>query len=237
MLNHSFKRFTALKSHQALLHEAQDEEVEQRLRYELKIFKPSREKLKKFQHTLKLATTDSDSDADSEEVSSHDEIDIESIQADLGTLYDSLTKIKQTPIGESVYKCRMCNKITLQLQEHLKHIITHTGCKHHICMLCQEIFLSKTSLEEHMLKSHTDTNDDCLPCGMFKCKICNNYFLCPAEWERHKRWHTGKQKLIDCKICQVEFSCQKSLEKHNILIHENTKHLPKKFKCFLCNER
>ncbi|XP_060563430.1 zinc finger protein 808-like [Ruditapes philippinarum] len=94
----------------------------------------------------------------------------------------------------------------------------------HECEVCQQIFISKESLDNHFKLQHAVDRE-------FKCDDCNSIFLTRAHLVRHRRTHTGEQ-IYECEECNVSFRWKVSLHIH-MRRHNNDY---KRFECTMCNK-
>lgn len=94
----------------------------------------------------------------------------------------------------------------------------------HECEVCQQIFISKESLDNHFKQQHAVDRE-------FKCDDCSSIFLTRAHLVRHRRTHTGEQ-IYECEECNVSFRWKVSLHIH-MRRHNNDY---KKYTCTKCNK-
>ncbi|KOC61969.1 Zinc finger protein 836 [Habropoda laboriosa] len=144
--------------------------------------------------------------------------------------------------GERPYTCHLCGKqfrVNQGLVRHLRE--THAGIKNFPCDICDRMFSTKRSAEDHRrihtgerpyicnvcgksfkqkasLFVHNRTHSDVFP---FKCNYCNQNFRTRPPLMVHITKHTG-EKPHTCDICGRCFRIKHELKRHR-LIHFDEK--------------
>ena len=94
------------------------------------------------------------------------------------------------------------------------------------CEICQQIFISTESLNNHIRLSHSVVDEE------FKCVECGSIFLSQAHLVRHRKVHLGDKAIYRCEECNVSFRFKVSLHIH-MRRHNNDF---KKYECMVCDK-
>ena len=90
------------------------------------------------------------------------------------------------------------------------------------CQICDRSYLSKYSLNHHMI-IHDESK-------VFKCDVCFKSFVSRSKLKVHYRTHTG-EKPFACQVCDKKFALKSNLVQHQA-IHSDVR----PFKCSICPE-
>ena len=82
---------------------------------------------------------------------------------------------------------------------------SHTGEKPYQCCLCDEVFLNKGVLDQHMI-THTGEKP-------YQCSQCDKSFIENSNLDQHVMIHTG-EKPYECTHCEKALSNKKDLDCH-----------------------
>ncbi|XP_068618828.1 zinc finger protein draculin-like isoform X2 [Battus philenor] len=109
------------------------------------------------------------------------------------------------------YTCKYCYKrfyIKENMRTHMKlqHARGMKIANHYICGVCEEPFLLKDKLDEHMTV-HVKNEE------LLKCIFCNKQFTHNVLLNEHEKEHliTGKYK---CTACDMSYDCRSNLALH-----------------------
>lgn len=126
------------------------------------------------------------------------------------------------PSGKRQFLCSFCNKTFFQLQDLIKHRLSHSGERPYKCYSCEKAF---TQLD--YLKKHVKTHDQQRP---YSCSLCYKPFHRLCDLQRHLVTHTGEMPH-QCDDCGKTFSNYYSKKRHE-LSHSDEK----SFKCNSCDK-
>lgn len=108
-----------------------------------------------------------------------------------------------------------------------QHLVVHENPGAFLCVKCNKNFTRKDSLEQHMLKFHSDDYIQ-----KFECKICS--FSTSSKLESNKHFdkeharNVKKEKWLPCDLCSEAF-----LDVHDLKFHQFQKH-SNITKCSVC---
>jgi KRAB domain-containing zinc finger protein len=153
---------------------------------------------------------------------------------------------------QTLTACKHCDKFlpsAVDMRNHCFKDCPNQISKHYQCDLCPKLFLTKFSLERHMV-SHNQNIDafkhlTCKKCHtrLFtrtrflrhinhpgrKCYACDEKFSCPKLMRNHKKEHQIG-KMFHCTKCNYKGKSKQNLYEH-MKIHF------KKFSCKLCDKK
>ena len=150
-------------------------------------------------------------------------------------------------VKQDLWLCHNCDKrfeLTKDLNEHLCQ--EHSMIKDHFCSKCNDAFVSKAVLANHMYEIHNfdpmKETGDCLPIKLeptkiikdsvnkqFKCEQCNVYFKSIRTLSEHtKQVHEKESHTHFCTECDWSTFTASRLKKHF------WKHSEKQWKCEQC---
>ncbi|CAH2008368.1 unnamed protein product [Acanthoscelides obtectus] len=157
----------------------------------------------------------------------HDEFDIKT-ECNQGDRHDSAsdsTPIKKTrekelgnpPTegGKKSFSCHICNYTShckKDLIGHIKRNNCYLGSslgKQYLCIKCNKVFKSKTSLDNHLVKNHVGSI----------ASVCDFKTAYKGDITRHMLKHTTKLRI--CKHCNTSFKTERSLFAHILKRHPN----------------
>lgn len=141
---------------------------------------------------------------------------VESLQSHL--------KIKHSGQPEKREMCDECGK-SFQNFSYLKtHKLSHLGSDHYPfeCKQCSKRFLYKKTMDEHVLRVHTDIRN-------FVCQICGAKKATKNSLRAHVNTHT-RERLYKCKECPKVFASSANLAIHTNCVHKRIKN----HKCQFC---
>ena len=99
--------------------------------------------------------------------------------------------------------------------------------KPHECNVCDQLFITKRNLRDHVSSKHSSET--------LTCEFCNKSFSNESTLKRHTRWvHFQIQKPppVKCSICDKKFA-----QKGNLNVHIKSEHLGVRFTCQLCGKK
>ncbi|CAH1790779.1 unnamed protein product [Owenia fusiformis] len=155
------------------------------------------------------------------------------------------------PLGEGsvdgkIYKCFNCEQMFEEFKLYKKHfVVSHSNVASHQCAKCNESFLTKTSLANHMKECHSDRTFNCTECERkFEtakslkdhqlihciCNVCNKQLSSRKTLYRHKRHLHGDDKPYQCNQCKQRFIIPSELN-----VHIQHKHIGKIY-CSICDK-
>ncbi|XP_052063675.1 zinc finger protein 711-like [Mytilus californianus] len=115
------------------------------------------------------------------------------------------------------YKCTECSKTfrhSCNLKKHIDYVHLKISDKKYLCHLCTYKCMSKTDLNNHLLKIH----DIPLPksCKVYKCEKCDYFTLTRSCYDRHQQLHQedGLQKSFMCSTCGKGFYNIQNVKAH-----------------------
>lgn len=103
------------------------------------------------------------------------------------------------------YSCRECESKFISRNTLNAHMLIHSGEKKHLCDFCGKSFLSRGQLQVHE-RCHTGEKP-------FKCDVCDKAFSHRESLVTHSSVHTGVKPYV-CEFCDSRFSCIGNLIKH-----------------------
>ena len=105
--------------------------------------------------------------------------------------------------------CHVCKKYFEPLELHV-HVLEKHSKKIIKCKICDEVYASKRSLNDHTRNVHQGERN-------FKCDICGKSFYKSNKYFAHIKHHTH---IDACNICDKSF---KDLKHHILHVHEDRK--------------
>ena len=127
---------------------------------------------------------------------------------------------------ERNFTCDVCEQKFLSKSSLVCHISArHLNKEHQQCKVCHKSLKSLATLKSHM-KIHTDNKR-----LEFKCDICHKVYMKKVTFESHQRYHTGEKPFL-CIKCGLTFHSMNSLQCHEIKFHEKKKRKT----CDICNK-
>lgn len=145
--------------------------------------------------------------------------------------------------------CPICNKGFTTAKYLQVHMRVHSE-RSFICKFCQQTYVSKAELTEH-LKTHVNERPFlCSECGLrfvrndylvihmrrhkgekpYKCKFCGKGFPRATDLTVHERYHTGEKTHL-CTICGKGFQ-----RAYNLLVHTRVHTGERPYKCPHCSK-
>lgn len=112
------------------------------------------------------------------------------------------------------YKCQFCDRSFNTQSIRAAHEHFHQN-ERHLCIACGRSFPVRRQLNDHMRRSHNDSD------VINKCTLCPLEFTKKNNLLRHIKTHTATRSL-QCKECPKKFCTAKTLRQHAIL-HKGTK--------------
>ncbi len=126
-------------------------------------------------------------------------------------------------------RCPKCNKdiYYTHLKEHMKIHLPITSRHHFVCPDCEQTFITKIGLRQHITIQHTDH-------PMYPCSKCNSTFNKKSYLNNHiKRIHEERLQT-PCPLCAKIYTGPKNLQRHMKAIHNEDR---KSFSCEICSKR
>ncbi len=127
---------------------------------------------------------------------------------------------------ERRFKCDICGKQFLTINNIDFHVRIHFQYRSSICSKCGKNLTSPTQLKQHMNFVHYNMLNPKL-----KCEICKRSFKSGTEVRKHLKIHLVTAKTFKCDKCQKGFKSKAELKQHQVC------HEEKKFECPLCNRK
>ncbi|XP_055014381.1 gastrula zinc finger protein XlCGF57.1-like isoform X2 [Boleophthalmus pectinirostris] len=146
---------------------------------------------------------------------------------DDGTLDQSLLERKTIKLC----RCSLCGKECKNKSNLQRHMFVHTGEKPFSCSVCDEGFLCKFEVNQHLRFVH------------HVCPVCKEEFESDAHLTAHLRSHVEdgsldpeliervNRKPYSCSMCGKEFNCKTAFRRH-ILVHSGER----PFSCPVCEK-
>ena len=106
-------------------------------------------------------------------------------------------------------ECKMCGEL-----QRVECIEKHKIEKHNMCTICESMFRSKRSLDQHIDNKHL------VQAKMFKCNNCGEKFENEEKMKDHIE--DKHRKEFNCTNCPSRFSSEYHLKIHNERKHVNT---------------
>ncbi|PSN39010.1 hypothetical protein C0J52_14032 [Blattella germanica] len=120
------------------------------------------------------------------------------------------------------FMCEICNEVFI-LKHHLtEHMVIHTGVQPFSCKICKLAFSKKSLLKIHKSTHRTESP--------FSCTVCNKLFSHSHNLAAHMVVHS-RVNLFSCSICKQSFS-----KKSNLNSHMRTHTKVHSFSCNVCNK-
>ncbi|XP_072035448.1 uncharacterized protein [Amphiura filiformis] len=142
----------------------------------------------------------------------------------------ALLKHVQTKHAQEQFKCKQCEKVFGNKKSLKRHILTHTKIKVKSfrspfpCDHCEDYFIYRSALHEHMERNHAQEP--------YKCKECEKVFDNKRQFRRHVLTHE-KIKSYKCKYCEKCFRDGQGVKSH--INREHLEELP--HQCEFCGKR
>lgn len=122
--------------------------------------------------------------------------------------------------------CSICQRTVMCMKLHLRR--KHNGEHKYKCRLCEEKFLYKSNLTEHIRVKH-DTDKQHMKKERLLCTYCGNFLHSRKAYGYHMLSHKG-EKPFQCSFCIKKF------RSHNYLkIHERSHTDERPYPCTYCN--
>ncbi|XP_068204539.1 uncharacterized protein [Palaemon carinicauda] len=121
----------------------------------------------------------------------------------------------------SGFTCIICNEQFLTRGSLEVHMSTHVEGRFHICNVCGESFSQKNYLRKHMAE-HGENQK-------FRCSVCWVDFLFDSDLANHMNTHVTKAMNYDCIDCGRKFIKKSGLVRHSAVHSKN-----RLFRCDLC---
>ncbi len=116
--------------------------------------------------------------------------------------------------------CSICN-MAFQRKTNLDaHIRNKHTAKQFQCEECQQWFITKYTLQEHINKIHLESN-------LLECHICHKQYVSNSKLNAHMITHDDANRKFQCPHCPLACFYQTSLQKHIDIVHLNIK----KYEC------
>lgn len=132
--------------------------------------------------------------------------------------------LKHSGQPEKREMCDECGKSFVNISYLKTHKLSHLGSDHYPfeCKECSKKFLYKKTVDEHVLRVHTDIRN-------FVCQICGAKKATKNSLRAHVNTHT-RERLYTCKDCPKVFASSANLAIHTNCVHKKIK----KHKCQYC---
>lgn len=122
--------------------------------------------------------------------------------------------------GVKNYRCTICDRVFASKSTRNDHMRTHTGEKPYICDICGKSFPTPNSIYVHR-RVHTDFFPH-------TCATCNKKFRRKQQLTNHYRTHTG-EKPFACDVCGKCFSTKDEVSRHRLTHSSDKPHV-----CTVC---
>uniref|UniRef100_A0A3B4BHD4 C2H2-type domain-containing protein n=1 Tax=Periophthalmus magnuspinnatus TaxID=409849 RepID=A0A3B4BHD4_9GOBI len=128
-------------------------------------------------------------------------------------------------------QCSLCGKECRNKSNLQRHMFVHTGEKPFSCSVCEEGFVCKFEVNQHLRFAH------------HICPVCKEEFERDADLTDHLRTHVDdgsldpeliervNRKPYSCSMCGKEFNCKTAFRRH-ILVHSGER----PFSCPICEK-
>ncbi|VEN53006.1 unnamed protein product [Callosobruchus maculatus] len=129
----------------------------------------------------------------------------------------------KTSIKRKLHECPQCDYKTTRKYSLTMHMLVHPGTKSELgtCKYCNESFKGKTSLDNHIIKSHPDFITS-IKRKIHECKECNYKTTRKNALDRHTLTHSGAaSKILVCEHCNATFKREETLDNHIFKNHPN----------------
>lgn len=152
------------------------------------------------------------------------------------------------PIPNEDIECPHCSKILSQKESLRRHIelVHNTDRPKVFCDQCTESFIDRRTLQNHILKCHTEqlsvdekpivrrrATTQTYVCGECGDVVYGKTGLSVHRWVKHFNIKIVGKKKFHCLLCRQVMSCRMSALRHHAQVHKNGKLL--KRKCQACN--
>nr|CAI5870412.1 unnamed protein product [Callosobruchus analis] len=122
-----------------------------------------------------------------------------------------------------IHECTSCTYKTTISSNLKKHMVVHSGLvDNHRCQHCDETFLHKKSLNEHITKKHPDFIAS-LSCKVHECTKCTYKTTISRSFKEHMSKHpevAGTNHIFNrCTYCNKIFTRKSLLNEHIIKKH------------------
>lgn len=115
-------------------------------------------------------------------------------------------KAHELPLEErKKFKCNICEAAFLTKVSLQHHILVHTGEMPYECEICKKRYKNKEGLKIHLL-IHSGVKK-------FVCEVCGKAFALKNSLECHSRTHTG-ERPFQCNVCHQQFTQKSTLNTH-----------------------
>lgn len=139
----------------------------------------------------------------------------------------SFTAHMTTHTGDKKFKCTLCTESFIKKLSLLRHMKFHglPGISF-LCDTCGVQFTTREAIKRHIDVIHNRVNE--VP--KFKCRICNNLFLCRKELIAHRK---TSHEPLPCETCSMSFMNIRKLKIHQ-KTHIEGASIPR-VKCQICH--
>ncbi|CAG9787444.1 unnamed protein product [Diatraea saccharalis] len=120
---------------------------------------------------------------------------------------------KQKGKAENV-PCPVCKQIYLRTNLRA-HLLTHSGSRAHVCVICSKAFTTKWNLKLHRWTHMTRSYKP------YRCTLCKGAFIRHAEYVAHMNAHRAVRPYT-CNYCGCQFIRKYNCQRH-VREHENDK--------------
>nr|CAH7724006.1 unnamed protein product [Callosobruchus chinensis] len=128
-------------------------------------------------------------------------------------------------VTRRVYECKVCIYKTTCKDKFDRHMSTHpeeNSCANlSTCMHCKEVFKSKISMDDHIVKHHTECVES-VTSKIHECKICLYRTTFKHCFDAHMLKHPELNptfKFHTCMVCNSAFKSRIGMDDHIVKLH------------------
>ena len=119
--------------------------------------------------------------------------------------------------GEKLFPCDRCDQSFVRKYKLKEHLLVkHIRSRNFVCEICKDGFIRNGDLKVHVLNKHSDERP-------YKCAQCDISFKRTGDFNRHKKTH-DPTKHEQCPVCMKNFKSKQGLknclESHSIETQE-----------------
>nr|CAI5856721.1 unnamed protein product [Callosobruchus analis] len=118
-------------------------------------------------------------------------------------------------VSSKIHVCTNCTYKAVSTSQLKRHMVKHSDNRNN-CMYCNKTFLSKRSLDDHIIRTHPDFIAS-VSSQIHECTKCSYKTTLTKQLNIHMMKHP--EGTFQCIYCNKTFTCKQSLDDHIVKIH------------------